>query len=112
MQKNWGFKTGCLTIASGIIIGAAGGHKPWPVEQKLIFDRGLMFHFLNGIGMIISSVQGVSVLPFSLFGTGVLLFCGPLYHKSFTGKKTLSNYLPPFGGFAMIFGWLLLALKK
>lgn len=100
-------------------MGAAGGHKPWPMEQKLIFDRGLMFHFLNGIGMIFSSmptVLGIDtnnlVAPFSLFSAGVLLFCVPLYHKSFTGKKTLSGYVPPFGGFAMILGWIVLALKR
>lgn len=45
----------CLTISGGIITAAAGGHKPWDADRKLIFDRGLMFTFLNGIGMIFSS---------------------------------------------------------
>lgn len=99
-------------MAFGILVGAAGGHKPWPIEQKLIFDQGLMFNFLNGVGILASSVVEASILPVSCFGAGVILFCCPLYHKSFTGKKTLSGYLPPFGGFAMILGWVLLAVKK
>lgn len=112
-QPSWSYKLGCLSTAVGIIVGAAGGHNThWPQERKDIFHKGLLYHFMNSVGMIFSSFNPSSTISSFLFGCGILLFCLPLYHRAFTDQKTLSGFLPPYGGFSMIFGWVLLAFRK
>lgn len=44
-------------MAAGIAVAAAGGHRPWPTEQKEIFHKAVLYHFMNGLGMIISSMS-------------------------------------------------------
>jgi ferredoxin-like protein FixX len=46
----------CLNCAACIVIGAAGGHRPWSTKRKDMFHRGLMYHFMNAIGIILSSL--------------------------------------------------------
>lgn len=80
----------CFNVAIGIVVGAAGGHKPWQPETKQLFDRAQMFHFLCAIGMLVASQPTVASmftttpgLPFWLLQNGILSFCVPLYLKAF-----------------------------
>jgi len=66
---------------------------------------------MNNIGIIIGSFNNTSLYSSTLFTCGIVLFCMPLYYRSFTDKKTFSR-LAPFGGISMMLGWIMLAMKK
>jgi uncharacterized membrane protein YgdD (TMEM256/DUF423 family) len=115
----------CANCALSILVGASGGHKPWPPERKDIFHRGVMYHFMSGVGMILSSLspeacntlgeEGVVaalVLSTVFFQSAIALFSLPLYHRAFTSSKSLTTILPPLGSISMLIGWFLLAFKK
>ena len=110
LVNKWAYKLGCLNAAFTIIVGAAGGHKEtWSQDRKNTFHKAQIYHFMNSLGMIVSSLSVNSPIPLFLFGCGTFLFCCPLYHKAFTDKKTLSGFLPPWGGMGMILAWISLA---
>jgi len=67
---------------------------------------------MSSAGMIVGSYNATFNISTVLFGLGICLFSGSLYHKAFTGKEDLSKRLPPFGGMCMILGWVLLSFKK
>ena len=102
------FRIGCFNAALGIIMGAAGGHKKeWSQERKDIFHKALFYQFTNSVALMISSMtNSYTFVPISLFLGGTLLFSGSLYHRAFTDSQDLSKRLPPYGGIAMIIGWI------
>lgn len=103
------YRLGCLNVALGIIIGAAGGHKKeWSQERKDIFHKALFYQFVSSVGLMVSSMSSYSNIPLVLFLTGTVLFSGSLYHRAFTDKTDLSKKFPPYGGMAMIAGWIFL----
>lgn len=103
-------RIGCINAALGIVMGAAGGHKKeWSQERKDIFHKALFYQFMNSVGMILSSISSYPQIPLALFLSGTILFSGSLYHRAFTDKQDYSKKYPPFGGTAMIIGWIYLS---
>lgn len=109
---NISYVLGCLSSCVGIGIGAAGGHKKeWSQERKDLLTKATFYHFMSNAGMIVGSYNAPFNISTILFCAGIALFSGSLYHKAFTGTEDFKK-LPPYGGMAMIFGWLLLAFRK
>lgn len=54
--------------------------------------------------LCVPSVQAGAVLV-----AGMGMFCGSLYHQALTGDPSMSK-VAPYGGMAMIAGWLAIAL--
>ncbi|KAL4468801.1 hypothetical protein ABPG74_005304 [Tetrahymena malaccensis] len=109
---SFSYIAGCLSTALGIGIGAAGGHKKeWTQERKDLLTKATFYHFMSNAGMIIGSYNNPFNYSTILFLIGVACFSGSLYHKTFTNNEDFKR-LPPYGGMAMIFGWILLAFKK
>lgn len=63
--------------------------------------RKLPFHKQN---VCVSSMQAGSLLV-----AGMGMFCGSLYYQSLTGDPSMSK-VAPYGGMAMIAGWLAIVL--
>jgi hypothetical protein len=51
------WKIGCLNTALAVIVAAAGGHKDWEIERKLIFNSAFILHLASGIGIILASLK-------------------------------------------------------
>ena len=102
------WKLGCLNAGSSVIIAAVGGHKPWEVERKLIFNSSFNLHLSSSIGILLSSFKNASI-PGILFCMGLSLFSYTSYYRCFTDNKKY-NYLMPPGGTLIILAWISLAL--
>ena len=109
-QVPWLFKLGCSFVGLTSIVGASGGHKDnWDPLRQRAFTNALIYGFVGSLGIVISSFATKSLIPSAFFLTGYALFCGSLYHRSFTGEKTYSGKMAPMGGMALIGGWFALA---
>lgn len=103
------FKFGCVNLSFSIIMASVGGHKPWELQKKRLYDTAFIHHMLSGIGMIVCGLvnKPYSFLPFILFIIGNSCFSGVLYYRCFKEDTSL-NKLMPIGGSMNILGWLVL----
>jgi uncharacterized membrane protein YgdD (TMEM256/DUF423 family) len=111
-MNNLFFRLGALSAGSSVIIQAIGGHKPWDIDRKLIFNKAFELHITSAIGMMLSAFRYksyYSLIPGSLLLAGTILFSGPAYYRCFKDDRKY-NYLMPLGGSCIIFGWILLAV--
>jgi uncharacterized membrane protein YgdD (TMEM256/DUF423 family) len=99
-------------------LGALGAHAlkaRLAAEQLATFHTGASYHGLHALALL---ATGVACLLFdsrslraagALFAVGILLFSGSLYLLAVTGIRWL-GVVTPFGGAALLAGWLLLAI--
>jgi len=108
---------GSLFGALGVIVGAFGAHAlkaKLSVDQLAIYDTGARYHLIHALALIAVSFastkwpHGLAKIAGWFFVAGIILFSGSLYLLSITGIKILGA-ITPFGGLALIIGWLLLA---
>jgi len=64
------WKIGCVNAALSIICAAAGGHKDWDVEVKLIYNSGFILHIASSIGICLSSIKNQTI-PAIFFIIGI-----------------------------------------
>ncbi len=105
---------GALSVAFGAF--AAHGLKPRLDAHMLAnWETGVRYQFYHTFALIAAAwlagrlpeCQGARVAGW-LFVTGVALFSGSLYLMALTNMRWL-GMITPFGGFAFIGGWILLA---
>ena len=102
----------------GVAIGAFGAHA---LKDKLTpqlletFETGVryqMYHvFAIAVVALASAQWKIGLLNVSgwLFVAGIIIFSGSLYILSLTGEK-MWGAVTPFGGLALLAGWLTLAI--
>ena len=110
--------TGGLLMALGVVLGAVGTHA---LRARLspddlgIFETAVRYHLYNALGLLIigavALVASPALLRWSagLIVAGIVLFSGALYAASL-GAPRFIHVLPPFGGLALIAGWILFAV--
>jgi uncharacterized membrane protein YgdD (TMEM256/DUF423 family) len=110
--------TGGLLMALGIVAGAVGTHalrarlSPDALE---IFETAVRYHIYNALGLLIIGAVALGATPpllrwsAWLIVAGIVLFSGALYAASL-GAPRFIHILPPFGGLALIAGWILFAV--
>lgn len=110
--------TGGLLMALGIILGAVGTHA---LRARLspddlgIFETAVRYHIYNALGLLIVGAVALAATPpllrwsAWLIVAGIVLFSGALYAASL-GAPRFIHVLPPFGGLALIAGWVLFAV--
>lgn len=121
-MRRW-FVFAALNGALAIAIGAFAAHglkaRLGP-EMLAIFDTGARYHLIHAVALALAALAASHLAPrpaklaATLFGVGILLFCGSLYLLALTGVRGF-GFVTPFGGVAFIAGWLALAwsgLKK
>ena len=106
--------------ATAVLLGAFAAHG---LSQKLeprmleVFHTGVSYQFyhtlaLFGVGILAQRQSdrrlGIAAFCFIL---GMLLFSGSLYALALTGIRPL-GIITPFGGVAMVIGWLVLAVTQ
>jgi uncharacterized membrane protein YgdD (TMEM256/DUF423 family) len=91
--------------------GAAGAHSLRALivpEYLPTFETGVRYQLIHAVVLLALALQaerrrvGVSA---SLFTLGVLLFSGSLYALAL-GAPTRFGIVTPFGGVALLLGWL------
>ena len=112
-MSNWLFRVGSLSAASSIIIQAVGGHKPWDIDRKMIFNKAFDLHLSSAIGMILCSLRSKSsfvMIPGTLFLAGTFLFSATAYYRCFSNDRKFNFMMPP-GGSCIILAWILFAFS-
>jgi uncharacterized membrane protein YgdD (TMEM256/DUF423 family) len=110
--------TAGVLLALGTVFGAMGVHALQPrlsPDELRIYNTAVEYHFYNALGLLgIGAVVRTLESPLltwaaALVVTGVVLFCGSLYAITFGAPRAL-GMVPPFGGVALIAGWILFAV--
>jgi uncharacterized membrane protein YgdD (TMEM256/DUF423 family) len=102
-----------LVGASGVLFGAGGAHALRSLmapEYLPTFETGVRYHLLHAVALLALALGGESrpiALPAALFTLGVVLFSGSLYALALGGPTRL-GIVTPFGGVALLLGWLAL----
>lgn len=100
-----------LLGATGMAFGAGGAHSLRALivpEYLATFETGVRYQLIHAVVLLALALQaerrrvGVSA---SLFTLGVLLFSGSLYALAL-GAPTRIGIITPFGGVALLLGWL------
>ena len=107
---------------TGVAIGAFGAHawKATLIERGMMqaWETGSRYHLLHAVAMIglaawTRAASGNSEMRLiwvaRLWCIGLILFSGSLYWLALGGPRWLGP-ITPFGGVALMAGWLLLAL--
>ncbi|MSP14171.1 MAG: DUF423 domain-containing protein [Chloroflexi bacterium] len=113
------FALGSLSGAIAVALGAFGAHA---LKSRLAaaaldtFETGVRYQIYHAFALIAAAWaitrwpgSGLPSLAGWLFVVGTLLFSGSLYVLLSSGRKWLGA-ITPFGGLALIAGWLCLAL--
>jgi len=107
--------TASLLLALGTILGAVGTHAlraRLTPDQLGVFETAVRYHFYNALGLLAIGAIAITVSPPALrwaallIVIGIVLFSGALYAVSLGGPRFL-HVLPPFGGIALIVGWVM-----
>ncbi len=110
--------TGGVLMALGVVLGAVGTHA---LRARLspddlgIFETAVRYHIYNALGLLIIGAVALAASPpllrwsAGLIVAGIVLFSGALYAASL-GAPRFIHVLPPFGGVALIAGWILFAV--
>jgi uncharacterized membrane protein YgdD (TMEM256/DUF423 family) len=104
---------GSISVAAGAF-GAHGLEERLTPEMLAHFETGARYHMYHALAMLLTAVAaphinaGTGRAACISFLTGIVLFSGSLYVLSITGVKQL-GMITPFGGFAFLIGWALLA---
>jgi len=116
-MRKWLF-IAALTGALGVILAAFGEHalsarlSPAAISA---FATGARYQLMHALAMGLAALAArgpakpLAETAVLLFLTGILLFSGSLYGLALAGIRTL-GFITPFGGLALIAGWISLAL--
>ena len=102
-----------------VVLGAFGAHG---LKDKLsdysisVFNKGVMYQFFHGIGIILAVILDYNLKSLSfdtsiwLFVFGIILFSGSLYILAITEVKWF-GMITPIGGIMFILGWALMFIN-
>lgn len=106
-----------LSGALGVALGAGAAHGLRRVldERALaLVETGVRYQLFHAVAMLgLAALMAARPWPALAWvawawAAGTALFCGALYLLAFTGARGFAH-VAPFGGFAFILGWALLA---
>jgi uncharacterized membrane protein YgdD (TMEM256/DUF423 family) len=107
--RPWLIVAAALLGASGVAFGAGGAHALRSVivpEYLPTFETGVRYHLIHAVALLALAGERRPVgLPAALFTLGVVLFSGSLYAIAL-GAPTWLGIVTPFGGMALLLGWL------
>jgi len=112
LSRNLAAWTGFL----GVACGAFGAHALRTRFDALgtlsIWQTGVLYHLVHSVVLLaISQWKPFPRLAFWLMLGGIVVFSGSLYLLAMTNLRWFGA-ITPLGGFGMLGGWLVLALRK
>jgi uncharacterized membrane protein YgdD (TMEM256/DUF423 family) len=97
-----------------MVLGAFGAHElkaQLTADQLHVYETAVMYHFFNALGLLgigltlrfvnVPAVRWAAVLVL----TGIVLFSCSLYALTFGAPRPI-GIATPFGGVALIAGWI------
>jgi uncharacterized membrane protein YgdD (TMEM256/DUF423 family) len=111
-SRGW-LAVAALLGASGVAFGAGGAHalRSLMVPEYLpTFETGVRYHLIHAVAVLALALLGERrpiALPAALFTLGSVLFSGSLYALAL-GAPSRLGIVTPFGGVALLLGWLAL----
>ncbi len=106
-----------ILLALATVLGAFGAHglkAQLSPDQLQVYETAVMYHFFNALGLLgigltlrfvnVSAVRWAAVLVL----VGIVLFSGSLYALTFGAPRPF-GIVTPFGGLALIVGWICFA---
>ena len=100
-----------VSCALAVALGAYASHGTEGRAQQWLQTASL-YLLLHGLALLVlapTTQRRIGQGGLGLLALGMLLFCGSLIGAAVFGWSTR---LAPFGGSALIFGWLLLGLDR
>jgi len=107
-----------VLLALATIFGAVGTHAlraRLTPDQLAVFETAVRYHAYNALGLLGIGVVALTVnsallrWAAGLVLAGIVLFSGALYLASLGAPRPI-HALPPFGGVALIAGWIVFAV--
>jgi uncharacterized membrane protein YgdD (TMEM256/DUF423 family) len=108
---------GSIMMFLAVALGAFGAHalkRRLSADMIKIYETGVQYHLVHGIGIILLGLladrlekPSLVLLAGWLLFAGILLFSGSLYALSVTGVRKLGA-ITPLGGVAFLVGWVML----
>lgn len=95
-----------LSGAVAVIAGAYGAHGASGRAAEWL-STGAQYQMIHAVAGLVALAKGRGPAALLLFGA--VLFAGTLYAMAFGGPRWLGA-VTPFGGLAMILGWMWLAI--
>ena len=122
MDRRLAFLTAFLGFTA-VALGALGAHAvkgvvlglPDAMDRLGWWDTAAKYHAVHALAVGLTAVMSANVAgrfpttAAALFTLGLILFSGSLYVMALTGVRTLGA-VTPFGGFALLAGWLAFGL--
>jgi uncharacterized membrane protein YgdD (TMEM256/DUF423 family) len=108
---------GAVNAFLAVGAGAFGAHAlQGRLEPRLqvVFETGVRYHVIHGLGMFIAAWLCTRGAPLSVAGgwlmqAGIVLFSGSLYLLALSGVRAFGA-VTPFGGLCFLAGWACLAV--
>uniref|UniRef100_A0A7I4XZR0 Transmembrane protein 256 homolog n=1 Tax=Haemonchus contortus TaxID=6289 RepID=A0A7I4XZR0_HAECO len=99
-----------LSGAIAVAVGAYGAHvirddESIDVRRKKAFETGSRYHLIHTLALLAAPRARYPLVTSTVFLSGIVMFCGPCYHYSLTGKENTRRFTP-IGGVLFILGWL------
>ena len=115
VRNDWVLFIGCVIMAAGILLAAAGSHLLDAGKAKELWQTANIMHLVHGLGLIcLSMLRPVSKKSKRYFCwhiaviailVGLILFCLQLYLKSLQ-IEFLPGRLTPIGGMSFVVAWV------
>ena len=108
----WRVAAGLLGL-TGVAIGAVAAHALADLHAAVVVERASLYQILHALALLdIASQPGrLALAARCAFVTGIALFCGSLYLR-YLGGWPSAGALAPYGGTALMAGWLLAGLAR
>jgi uncharacterized membrane protein YgdD (TMEM256/DUF423 family) len=113
---NTAFRISAVVGFLAVALGAFGAHSLHDVlvknDRLATWETAVLYHLSHAaVMLVVASLQPFRRIGWWLFFAGVLLFSGSLYVLSLTNLRWLGA-IAPFGGGALLAGWLALVICR
>ena len=116
VTRHLAFRIAAIFGFLGVALGAFGAHGLKTVLEQTgraaNWETAVLYHLVHAV--VLAAISRIEPLPRAawwLFTAGIVIFSGSLYVLAVTGIKMLGA-ITPFGGLALLGGWLALALRR
>lgn len=117
MRASTCIRSGAILAGLGVGLGAFAAHAMkgrFPADALLTFETGVRYQLYHALALLACGVLGrlghATGRAAIAFVAGISLFSGSLYLLVLLDQKWLGA-VTPFGGVALLVGWLLFALQ-